>query len=240
MMRNRPTFATCFTAALLSYLGSSVALADSTDEFLRLLNSTQSYQSGQGIRPTDDGNNEEPGEPVNQTAEQYYVSDLDPVVQLRCVGCHQSGGTASNSGARLIFSNSAESNHIALSDFVTDGVRDSDWVLSKITGGSGHGGGTVISSGSNDYETFERYFALLSGDASAGSGSQSDFWDGLFMEPREVTLRRASLLLAARVASDESIERAKDSDEALRGEIIKLMRGEGFHDFLVSGPTISC
>ena len=235
MMRNRPTFATCFTAVLLSYPGSSVALADSTDEFLRLLNSTQSYQSGQGIRPTDDGNNEEPGEPVTQTAEQYYVSDLDPVVQLRCVGCHQSGGTASNSGARLIFSNSAESNHIALSDFVTDGVRDSDWVLSKITGGSGHGGGTVISSGSNDYETFERYFALLSGDASAGSGSQSDFWDGLFMEPREVTLRRASLLLAARVASDESIERAKDSDEALRGEIIKLMRGEGFHDFLVSG-----
>ena len=236
-MRNRPTFATCFTAALLSYLGSSVALADSTDEFLRLLNSTQSYQSGQGIRPTDDGNNEGPSEPVNQTAEQYYVSDLDPVVQLRCVGCHQSGGTASNNGARLIFSNSAESNHIALSHFVTDGVRDSDWVLSKITGGSGHGGGTVISSGSNDYETFERYFALLSGDASTGSGSQSDFWDGLFMEPREVTLRRASLLLAARVASDESIERAKDSDEALRGEIIKLMRGEGFHDFLVSGAN---
>ena len=79
--------------------------------------------------------------------------------------------------------------------------------------------------------------ALLSGDAFADSGSQSDFWDGLYAEPREVTLRRASLLLAAKVASDESIARAKDSDEALRGEIIKLMRGEGFHDFLTSGAN---
>ena len=98
-------------------------------------------------------------------------------------------------------------------------------------------GGIVISSGSTDYQSFERYFALLSGDASADSGSQSDFGTDCTPNLREVTLRRASLLLAAKVASDESIARAKDSDEALRGEIIKLMRGEGFHDFLTSGAN---
>ena len=132
---------------------------------------------------------------------------------------------------------SAEANHVALSDFVTTGGGDPDWVLSKITGGSGHGGGQIVSSGSTEYQAFEKYFALLSGDASPGSGDASDFWEGIVMEPRGVTLRRASLLLAARVASDESIERANASDDALRGELIKLMRGDGFHDFLTSGAN---
>ena len=232
-----PTLVSSLTAALLCHLSSSIALADSADAFLNLLNTAQSHKAGMGITANEGDNSDDSSQPADQTAQEYFISDLDPVIQLNCVGCHQSGGTASNSGARLIFSSSAESNHVALRDFVTDGQRDSDWVLSKITGGSGHGGGIVISSGSTDYQSFERYFALLSGDAFADSGSQSDFWDGLYAEPREVTLRRASLLLAAKVASDESIARAKDSDEALRGEIIKLMRGEGFHDFLTSGAN---
>ncbi|MEK9656402.1 MAG: hypothetical protein VW202_11910, partial [Halieaceae bacterium] len=199
---------------------------------MELLNSLQSHQAGQGIVYSNQGSNDEPGTPSNQTAEEYYLSDLDAVVQLNCVVCHKSGGNAPNGGARLVLNSSAEANHVALSDFVTTGGGDPDWVLSKITGGSGHGGGQIVSSGSTEYQAFEQYFALLSGDATSGSGDASDFWEGIVMEPREVTLRRASLLLSARVASEESIERAKASDEALRGELIKLMRGDGFHDFL--------
>ena len=234
-MSRRPTLFFALATALLLYTSGSIALADSPDAFMELLNSLQSHQAGRGISLSDQGSNDEPGTPSNQTAEEYYISDLDAVVQLNCVVCHKSGGNAPSSGARLVLNSSAEANHVALSDFVTTGGGDPDWVLSKITGGSGHGGGQIVSSGSTEYQAFEQYFALLSGDATSGSGDASDFWEGIVMEPREVTLRRASLLLAARVASDESIERAKASDDALRGELIKLMRGDGFHDFLISG-----
>ena len=237
-MSRRPTLFFALATALPFYLSGSIALASSSsDAFIELLNSLQSHQTGQSLSLSDQGSNGEPGTPSNQTAEGYYISDLDAVVQLNCVVCHKSGGNAPNSGARLVFSSSAEANHVALSDFVTIGGGDPDWVLSKITGGSGHGGGPIVSSGSTEYQAFEQYFALLSGDAASGSGDASDFWEGIAMEPREVTLRRASLLLAARVASDESIERAKASDGALRGELIKLMRGDGFHDFLTSGAN---
>jgi len=235
-MSQRPTLFIALATALPLYMIAPIALANSSsDAFIELLNSLQSHQAGQGITYSNQGSNDEPGTPTNQTAEEYYISDLDAVVQLNCVVCHKSGGNAPNSGARLVFNSSAEANHVALSDFVSTGGGDPDWVLSKIAGGSGHGGGQIVSSGSNEYQAFEQYFALLSGDATSGSGDSSDFWEGIVMEPREVTLRRASLLLAARVASDESIERAKASDAALRGEIIKLMRGDGFHDFLISG-----
>jgi hypothetical protein len=237
-MSQRPTLFIALATALPLYMSAPIALANSSsDAFIELLNSLQSHHAGQGITYSNQGSNDEPGTPTNQTAEEYYISDLDAVVQLNCVVCHKSGGNAPNSGARLVFNSSAEANHVALSDFVSTGGGNPDWVLSKIAGGSGHGGGQIVSSGSNEYQAFEQYFALLSGDATSGSGDASDFWEGIVMEPREVTLRRASLLLAARVASDESIERAKASDDALRGELIKLMRGDGFHDFLTSGAN---
>ena len=54
---------------------------------------------------------------------------------------------------------------------------------------------------------------------------------GLVIESPGTTLRRASLLLAGRVASPAAIARVETSEKALRGELIKLMRGDGFHDF---------
>ena len=45
----------------------------------------------------------------------------------------------------------------------TKGAR-ANRVLSKITGGSGHGGGQVVSQGSADYQTFSTYMDLLSDD----------------------------------------------------------------------------
>ena len=101
-------------------------------------------------------------------------------------------------------------------------------MLSKITGGSG-GGGIVTSSGSTDYQSFER---IVWGRMRFRI--QKLILEQTVAKPREV-IRRASLLLAAKVASDESIARAKDPTK--RGEIIKLMRGEDFHDFLTSGAN---
>ena len=101
---------------------------------------------------------------AGQTAEAFYGSDVDSIVQGKCITCHVSGGQAG--GTALRFTSSGSGNHGVFDSFVnspTKGARASR-VLSKITGGSGHGGGQVISQGSADYQTFSSYMDLLSTD----------------------------------------------------------------------------
>ena len=204
--------------------------AEPEGSFIIMLNSLQRVLAGEGLPDGDTGG-------VGPSAKEYWISDVGPIVQSQCKACHQTGGTAANSGARLLFTDSAEDNHLAMQSFVSSAGGSADLVLSKITGGAGHGGGTVISSGSTQYQAFEQYFVLLDDGTAVGADDGGDFWEGLVMESPETTLRRASLLLAGRVASPDAIVRAEASEEALRGELIKLMRGDGFHDFLISGAN---
>ena len=99
---------------------------------------------------------------IGQTAEAFYASDVDSIVQRKCISCHRSGGQASYTELR--YTASVSGNHRVLESYVnspTKGAR-ANRVLSKITGGSGHGGGRVISQGSADYQTFSSYMDLLS------------------------------------------------------------------------------
>ena len=101
---------------------------------------------------------------MGQTAEAFYVSDVDSIVQGKCITCHQSGGQAG--GTAMRFTSSASGNHDVFDGYVnspTKGARASR-VLSKITGGLGHGGGQQVSQGSADYQTFSDYMDLLSAD----------------------------------------------------------------------------
>ena len=101
---------------------------------------------------------------MGQTAEAFYASDVDSIVQGKCITCHRSGGQAG--GTALRFTSSASGNHDVFDGYVNTpakGARASR-VLSKITGGLGHGGGQVISQGSADYQAFSDYMDLLSAD----------------------------------------------------------------------------
>lgn len=99
-----------------------------------------------------------------QTAEAFYASDVDSIVQAKCIACHRSGGQASYTELR--YTKSVAGNHSVLERYVnspTKGAR-ANTVLSKIRGALGHGGGQVISQGSADYQTFSTYVDLLSAD----------------------------------------------------------------------------
>lgn len=99
-----------------------------------------------------------------QTAEAFYASDVDSIVQAKCITCHQSGGQAGSTA--LIYTASVSGNHRVLESYVNSpskGAR-ANRVLSKMTGGSGHGGGRVITEGSANYQTFSTYMDLLSDD----------------------------------------------------------------------------
>ena len=97
-----------------------------------------------------------------QEAEAYYISNVDAIIQSKCIDCHVSGGQAGSTSLR--FTSSAVGNHGVFDSFVNTpnpGSR-ADTVLTKIRGGASHGGGVQVAEGSGDYEKFSRYMELLS------------------------------------------------------------------------------
>ena len=104
-----------------------------------------------------------PNHATAQEAESYYVANVDSIVQSKCIDCHISGGQAGSTSLR--FTSSASGNHGVFDSYVISPAR-ADTVLTKITGGAGHGGGVQVSSGSSDYQKFEQYMQYLT-DASS-------------------------------------------------------------------------
>ena len=226
----------------LSTLSAAESQASDASEaaFWKVLNSIHSNRVSGGLPDAGDStNNNNGGNTGNSggttSAQDYWVANVEPIVQSQCKVCHQEGGTADNSGARLLFTNVAIDNHQATEAFVSGGGGSADLVLSKIIGNAGHGGGRVLSEGSADYQAFESYFELLAGGSAIAPSSPSNFWADIPDEPRTQTLRRAALLLGGTLPSAGAVVRAGKSDEALRAEVLRIMRGDAFHDFLISG-----
>ena len=46
------------------------------------------------------------------SAKEYWISDVDPIVQSQCKGCHQTGGL--RQWRKLLFTDSDEDNHLAM------------------------------------------------------------------------------------------------------------------------------
>ena len=191
--------------------------------------------SGVRAGSTVESGNGSAAEGCDSTAKACYISDVDPVVQQSCAVCHQEGLTADQQGARLLFTDDAASNHSAMEAFVTTEGVGADWLLDKIVGDRGHGGGPVLTRGSGDYLVFADYLTLLVGaNTDDGSVDASAIWAGTAIESRETTLRRAAILLAGKVPTTAALKRVKDSDSALKWDLKRLMSGDGFHDFLVT------
>ena len=170
-------------------------------------------------------------------AEAYFATSVDAGVQQECLACHQAGGVAEQSGARLLLSTDTQENHEAFASLLLQADVDAPSILSKVTGGDGHGGGAVLAEGSALFEALERYLGFLEDKPADPEASSVDFWDGTATETRENTLRRATLVLSGSVAKPSAIQRAKKSNSALRQEILGIMKGEGFKDFLVTGAN---
>ena len=217
----------CFT---FSWTSEGTAQAHS-GAFSSLINTVQGARSGDNGDKTED-------EATPADATEYFIQKVDPVVQNNCVVCHRPGLVAEQQGARLLLGSDAAANEQAIYDFVArDGVG-ADWLLNKIAGDLNHGGGVVLSRGSDGYNLFAEYLTLATGANTGGSEvGIADLWAGTELEPRETTLRRAGLLLAGRIPSPSSIESAKQSDNALRSEVLAMMSGYGFHDFLITGAN---
>ena len=87
----------------------------------------------------------------------------DPVVEQRCLGCHIESGIAPNAGAKLSLKSAGVAeresfNHEAFQALVA--LRSPQYVLSKAMG-SAHGGGSVLTAFSSDYQALSDYLLSL-------------------------------------------------------------------------------
>ena len=173
-----------------------------------------------------------------QTAEAVFRQLISgPIVQSKCVSCHVEGGASGNT--RLVFVTDANPDHEAINlqvfkDFLDEVDDGAGYILNKIQGALGHGGGIQVATGTEDYANMERFLSLLGEDVSPGAITPQALFDGVQMEPASSTLRRAAIVFSGRMPTDEEYLSIRTGGLAsLRTAIRGLMEGPAFHEFLI-------
>ena len=93
----------------------------------------------------------------------YSETISSQIVMRRCVACHVQGGISQMS--RLVFrrgtGSSVQSDNMAqFTDFVSTNSAGDQLILARVSG-IGHGGGTVLPTGSADYNALAEFLALV-------------------------------------------------------------------------------
>ena len=158
-----------------------------------------------------------------------------PIVQGKCIVCHVEGGMSGNT--RLVFVRESDPDHEAhnLEEFENflDEVDDgASYILNKIQGVA-HGGGAPVPAGSDDYKNMERFLRLLGEDVTSAPLTPQTLFDTVTMASVRKTLRRAALIFAGRIPTEEEFSAAERGGEAVRSTIRGLMTGPQFHEFLI-------
>jgi len=188
-----------------------------------------------------------PGETSSQAAERFESELEAAVVQAKCILCHVEGGLARNSALQFQRTNTASSlnNFASLSAYIKE--KGAELLLSKVSGGSGHAGGAQLERGSQGFAALEEIAEELSevdnqtfysfgGSGGGVTARQASFLTEVILEPRQKTLRRATLLLQGRLPTARESE-AVVSDATLRDALRNLMQGPEFRDFVVKATN---
>lgn len=172
---------------------------------------------------------------------EVIMQVAEPVLDTYCLSCHYDGGLSGHT--RLVLDNiespQQDSHNIAAFErFLTEVDDAKELILTKVRGGAAHGGGSLLSSGSEEFNLLSNFLDMLQGNAgSVGGVANSDFWDGITTADSSATLRRAALVLAGRLPKAKESKRAKVGEAKLRETIRGLMKGDAFHDFLIEGAN---
>ena len=173
-----------------------------------------------------------------ETAAEVFEASVSPVVQSKCVNCHVAGGVSGNT--RLVFVRDTDADHLATNlsvfeTFLAEVEDGAELILNKIQG-VGHGGGVQAAAGTEDYAAMERFLGLLGEETGPAAITPATLFDGVSMEPWRSTLRRAAIVFAGRIPTDEeyaAIRGGSGLDVRLRATLRGLMEGPQFHEFLI-------
>ena len=179
--------------------------------------------------------------PDQASAEEVFRQHISgPVVQTKCINCHVANGASGHT--RLVFVRSTdtpdhEAQNLQTFENFLAAVADEgggSYVLNKIQG-VGHGGGVQVSPGTAEFANMQRFLSLL-GEQVAPSApvTVETLFDTVIMASPRKTLRRAALIFAGRIPTDEEYAAVEAGDESvLRAAIRGLMEGPQFHEFLI-------
>ncbi len=196
--------------------------------------------------------------PELEQATSLYQAEVESrVVQLRCIVCHVEGGVARNSSLKFqrTMTGSALNNLNMLASYLAVNGNSVESFLNRATGGNAHPGGQQLVKGGRDYNAFEQVLRLLDADRAQQSqsiaytfvpgnipgptsGGAHALLASVQIEPREATLRRATILFAGRVPTSDEIAAVRSGDvNTLRDVLRSLMTGPGFREFVVNATN---
>ena len=164
-----------------------------------------------------------------------------PIVQSKCINCHVEGGASGHT--RLVFVPATDSGHAAANlqvfrDFLDEVEDGASYLLNKVQGALGHGGGIQVTRGTGDYANLERFLVLLGGEVDSVLVTPQNLFDGVTMESPRSTLRRAAIVFAGRhPTADEYASVGAEDPGRLRTAVRALMDGPAFREFLVRGAN---
>lgn len=179
-------------------------------------------------------NSEEGSAETCISTEEAFARTYFDVLKDKCASCHQTGSIgAEKSDFDLRPSSEAgylEANMEAVRALAKTVSGETSIFLQKPTGGLGHEGGKVLSEDESDYRMLERMVEKLANDDTGCPNTEARFLSGVeLMNPNE-TLRKAALVLAARLPTEEEEAAVKKGGfEALDPILDKLMEEEAFY-----------
>jgi len=101
----------------------------------------------------------------NVVPSDYYKANVsEQITQSKCIVCHTSSGAAKSSRLHFLSSNSSnylENNQQEYIDLLSETEGDTNLILMKSIGSSGHGGGPQLAEGSDDYNALLTYLELI-------------------------------------------------------------------------------
>lgn len=166
---------------------------------------------------------------ISETTVESYTAVKGNI--SACIACHKVGGIAGSTPLILELNNDL-ANIAAFKDYILN--FGSAKLLSKSIGQPFHSGGAVFGNiNSQVYKNFAAF--LLSLEATSSTPPSAD---GFTIESASKTYRRASLYLTGNIPSrDKVLSMQGASDSTLRNEIMALMTGDGFRNFLKNGAN---
>lgn len=173
------------------------------------------------------------------STQAFFDTFISPaIVQARCINCHVEDGPSGHT--RLVFQppDVADFQALNLAKFEALVAEEgADYILTKIRGGNGHGGGPQVPGDSLEFADMVLFFQVMTGEVGPG-GPQVDLFEKVTLLSWPDTLRKAALLFAGRLPTAAETQVARGDDEAAFRQVLRgLLQGDGFKTFLTEGAN---
>ena len=167
----------------------------------------------------------------------FFRSNISsPIIQSNCIGCHVSGGPAG--GTPLVYVTSGvegfqDTNYNTLLEYIKNVPNGSSKILSRPQG-IGHGGGAVLATESAGFADWSQFVSSVQNEVAGNGSNVQSIFAAVAKMDNEQTLRKAALLYAGRLPTEQEIASVSGgSEEDLALAVRALMSGEGFESFLM-------